>query len=348
MALFGLFGNFTKPGPGVNKDEPPKPGPIRFFEIYFRKFTKLCQANLIFFLPVAAAGALMVLLYLSPTHVILSVGTAENPMEVDMWTRYVVPLPLILVSPFAAGLTYITRNFVREEHAFIWSDFWDAVKGNWKYFLLNGLIIYLAYTILSFSITYYGNRAAVDGLYYVPFWVCVLIAVLFLFAQFYLPVMFITFDLKFKDVYKNAMIFILAGFWRNLVIVAVAAALAVIVLLVPLINLVVFLMMVIVLLVIFAFFSYLVNFMVYPVIDRYMIKPYERQQAIARGEILPDEPEKELTTAEKREAAFYAPPESVMDNDEDAESAEDKYVFINGKLVKKSELKPQERDELGE
>ena len=30
------------------------------------------------------------------------------------------------------GLSYVTRNWARDEHAFPWGDFKDAVKDNWK------------------------------------------------------------------------------------------------------------------------------------------------------------------------------------------------------------------------
>ena len=62
MAFLGIFGNYDKPGPGVNKDEPQKAAPVRFFEIFLRKFTKLVQLNLIFAIPATVAVALMVLI----------------------------------------------------------------------------------------------------------------------------------------------------------------------------------------------------------------------------------------------------------------------------------------------
>ena len=45
MGLFNFWGNYDKPGPGVSKDELPKAAPIRFFEIFGRKFTKLLPSN---------------------------------------------------------------------------------------------------------------------------------------------------------------------------------------------------------------------------------------------------------------------------------------------------------------
>ena len=43
---------------------------------------------------------------------------------------------IAITGPFTAGLSYVTRNWARDEHAFIWSDFRDAVKANWKIPLL--------------------------------------------------------------------------------------------------------------------------------------------------------------------------------------------------------------------
>lgn len=326
MAFLGLFGNYDKPGPGVSKDEPPKAAPVRFFEILLRKFSKLVQVNLIFILPTIVALVLMVVLYLCPTHFIVQIA---GRTQIDGWTTFVVPLPLVLLTPFTAGMTIVTRNFAREEHAFVWSDFWDAVKANWKYFLLNGLVCYAVFTILGFSIIYYYNMAAAEWLYYIPLWLCVVVAVVFLFAQYYLPVMFVTFDLKFTHAYKNALIFTVAGFGRNILLTAILIALLVIALNVPLLNITLLVYALLLIFFIFSFVSFLVNFTVYPIIDRYLIQPYKRMQE-GQG----DEP------AEPAEEEFPGLFAQTPEEEED----EDKYVYVNGKLVKRSELKKGEQD----
>ena len=157
MAFLGIFGNYNKPGPGVNKDDPPKAAPVRFFEILLRKFGPMVQLNLIFLIPFAVILALMVLIYLAPTHFMLQLPVGDSYIQLDAWAMYAMPFPLVLLSPFTAGLTFVTRNYAREEHAFVWSDFWENVKGNWKYFLLNGFIVYVVYVVLSFSAIYYYN-----------------------------------------------------------------------------------------------------------------------------------------------------------------------------------------------
>ena len=322
LGLFNFFSSYNKPGPGVEKDEPPKSAPIRFFEIYFRKFGKLLQANLIFVLPTIAVALLMGILYFLVPHLLFKLS--PNTEAIDLTINYLVPLPLILLFPFMAGLTLITRNFSREEHAFIWSDFWDAVKANWKYFLINGFIVYIVYFLMSFSMRYYFGRAAEEAIFYVPFAFCAILTLIFLIAQYYIPVMFITFDLKFGQVYKNALIFVLAGFGRNLIVTAVLIVLA---LLIPFptspISMTIFLILTLFWL--FSFVSYLVNFAVYPVIDRYMIQPYQRK---VRAE------EKKSST-EKLSVPFTAA---------SLPKQESEYVYRNGRLIKRSELTEDEED----
>ena len=54
-------------------------------------------------------------------------------LKQDMLKMLAILIPCIaLTGPFTAGMSYVTRNWARDEHAFIWSDFRDAVKENWK------------------------------------------------------------------------------------------------------------------------------------------------------------------------------------------------------------------------
>ena len=113
--FFGLF-DYSKPGPGVKKNGPKKKGFVVFFEIYFRKFWKLILANLLFVL---------------------------------------VSLPLVTVGLGNAGLTYITRNFAREKHAFIAGDFFDTIKKNWKQALPVGIINLILTAVVVFDVLFF-------------------------------------------------------------------------------------------------------------------------------------------------------------------------------------------------
>ena len=93
MAFLGIFGNYDKPGPGVNKDDPPKAAPVRFFEILLRKFGKLVQLNLIFLIPTIVALVLMAVIFLFPTHYVLQLPSGDGVVQIDAWVLYAVPLP---------------------------------------------------------------------------------------------------------------------------------------------------------------------------------------------------------------------------------------------------------------
>lgn len=283
------------------KEDGEKTGPKAFFRLCGRKLPQLVRLNLCFFLPALAAFICMLALFLYDSHIILRLpddtGTVQfatwppfapyppgggsgeiDGVWLDIWSGVVMFLPLIALSPFTAGLTLVTRLFIQGEHAFVWSDFWRGVKENWKYFLLNGLVCYLVYGVLFISISCYISLSRSHPIFYIPLWFCLMAALLFLFAQFYLPLMFVTFDITFGQAYKNAFAFAFAGWKRNLLLTAVSvAALLLLSTLIATVNLV--LLLPLCGLILFSFFSLLINFTVYPLLDRALIKPYEKPPA---------------------------------------------------------------------
>lgn len=265
MGLFSI--NYNKPGPGVSKDAPVKKPFFRFWEVYFRKFFDLIKVNLLFAIPTA------VILVLSFVFGVF-ISSVNANLSFLGW------LPMAFLSPFIAGLTFVCRNYAREEHAFILSDFLEAVKKNWKQFLANGFICYIFYVLMSISIPFYSSQLSSNSLLYIPFVVCCLISFLFLCAQFYIPVMIITFDLGLKQIYKNALIFSIVGLWRNLMLLAILAVFIVasvifFLMMPPLAILVLFVLAVFWM---FGFFGFLINFAVYPMLVKYIITPYEKAQ----------------------------------------------------------------------
>lgn len=257
MGLF--FGNYDRPGPGVRKDAPPQKAIPRFFSILQRKFFDLCKLNLLFCIPVAVIGALC------------------------FWLNSLFPypavdfLPVILLYPFLAGLTFVTRNYAREEHAFIFSDFKDAVKNNWASFLLDGILCYVVFLVMSISIPFYWNAGGKNILYAVGAGLCVMISLLFVFSQYYVPVMLVTFNLKFSQVLKNSFIFAILGVGRNFMLTGLLLLLVFLLYLAPVMGLTILLAILFALFLMFSYCSFLINFAVYPLIDKYMIKP--RQDA---------------------------------------------------------------------
>ncbi len=244
--MAGFFGMFdvSKPGPGVSKNEPKKKRFFLFWELYFRKFFKLIIANLLYAL---------------------------------------VSLPFVTRGLAEAGLTFVTRNYAREKHVFLPSDFFDTIKKNWKQALMTGILELVISACLIFDIVYAWDWLnAVQGFEIMPllfFAVSFFLVVVFCYARYYLYMQIITFKLSFKQVWKNSLLLAIAGFKENIIIslaLLVIYALAAVLLinffwyvLAPLVILYVLLFP--------AFRSFLIQFTIFPLIKRTIIDPYYKE-----------------------------------------------------------------------
>lgn len=201
MGLISNFFNYSKPGPGVNKDEDKKRRFFLWFELFFRKFWKMIQMNLLymlFWVPAVAAGYLL---------------ADFNPV---LSAFAFLAIGAVTIGPATAGTVYVLRCFATETPVFIWSDFWRNFKENFKQsaaaFLLNALALYACMIAYQF----YGQWLG-DGLLTVFFKALVLlVGAVICFECFHVFLVIVTVDLKMKDVLKNSFFFAVLNFGRNL------------------------------------------------------------------------------------------------------------------------------------
>jgi Predicted integral membrane protein len=203
MAGFLGFGNYEKPGPGVDKDQASKKSFFLFFELYFRKFWKLIQINMLFFVFCIPFCIPYVLAGLFTKNVVIAT---------------IFMIPIIGISVIIPGLTIILRNFAREEHAFLWGDFIDTIKKNWRQSLAVGVIDFAVYFVMITAISFYYGQLHANVWIVIPLAICIVFTTIFTFMQYYLMLMVITFDMKLKAIFKNAFIFAFAGLGRNFLI----------------------------------------------------------------------------------------------------------------------------------
>lgn len=136
-------------------------------------------------------------------------GTVElmNAMisYLTMWLIGLIPC-VAITGPSSAGAAYIMRNWARDQHAFLFSDFKDAFKANWKQALpvsvITSLVPVLAYT----AAAYYGQMAAYHAAMMIPL-IVVLSATLVwtLMLPLLYPLM-VGYELRFKNLIKNAFL----------------------------------------------------------------------------------------------------------------------------------------------
>lgn len=91
--LRSLFPDYSKAGPGIDRNAPKKTGIPLFIETLRREFTTLLKLNLIFL---------------------------------------VSCLPIITIGPAIGGMTYVTLKMVRDKPVDIYYDFKQGFKKNWK------------------------------------------------------------------------------------------------------------------------------------------------------------------------------------------------------------------------
>ena len=114
-------------------------------------------------------------------------------------------LLIAITGPFTAGVSYVTRNWARDEHAFIWSDFKDAVKENWKIPLVLSLITGILPAAVYAGFDFYGDKSGESLIWMVPLILVGMIGFIWSFSITYMYPMTVTYDLKLKDVISNSV-----------------------------------------------------------------------------------------------------------------------------------------------
>lgn len=240
--FFGLF-DYSKPGPGVFKNGPQKKRFFLFWELYARKFFRLCVANMLYIL---------------------------------------VSVPVVTGGMAEAALTYVTRNYVREKHVFLPDDFFATIKKNWKQALGMQVIDIVATAVIAIGLWFYGypvfSADSGDGsiVSTVLFAVMILVALTWRMMRYYVYLQMITFRMTLKQILKNSLKFVLIGLKENVIISVILFALYAVLglsayLFFPLSAVIVGALFV---LFIPAFRSFLIQFMIFPTIKTVIIDPY--------------------------------------------------------------------------
>lgn len=330
MAFFGLFGNYSKPGPGVNKEEEDRSPFSKFFVVYYRRLSKFMQLNLIFMIPFFIAIIAAVGIFILPVQRwMLTISVSAGTYELNTWGLYAMSIPFFLLSPFWGGVMVVARRMAKEEYSFIWSEYWKGVKENFKQFLANGIITYFVYLLSSFSLVYYNTRVYDSWLFVVPIALIITMLILFLSAQFYVSLLIVSVELTLKQIYKNSLIFSFMGLKKNLICLAAFIVPLAIVAFCLLFNwIAVMIGCVIIFLWLFSFLAYANCFICYPVIVKYIVDPMRN----------PNE-EGEKTESIMKDESFEDSLASIAKKaDEQALEEAPKYVYVNGKLIRSDEL----------
>ena len=282
MAGFLGFFDYTKPGKGVDPDEPPKHAFFLFFELFWRKFSRMILFNFLYFLVLTPVLTFIVMYLVQVLAQIAPeiVQTADGELSLGLlmpalgalylrmgnFFYVLVGISLILYGPVTCGYTYVLRNFARQEHA--WNtDFFQKTKENFKQGLILGLLDAVVLSVFFLNLLIVPGSAQSGALLLtISRYGSVIVVAIYLFMRNYTYLITVTFALNIRQILKNAWIFSVLGLWRNFLILIVNAVLILAaILLHPLAELIV------VPLLLFSLTGFLSVFTAYPVLKKYMI-----------------------------------------------------------------------------
>jgi uncharacterized membrane protein YesL len=234
-----LFRRYDQPGMGIPKAPVEKKGFFKFIDLYSRKCWKLIQLNLLYLLAL---------------------------------------IPIVTFGPATAAMTKICRNWSQERNAFIWSDFWDAFKKNFKQSFAMGLIDIICLVGFSIAIPSYSEWAKQTTWMYIPLVICLSCCIVFFMMHFYIYIMIVSTNLSLRKIVKNAFFLVSLGvknsLWTLIVWIVVGCFLyffyPITLFIAPFWP--------------FSFICFCGTFNCYPVIRKFVIQPYYD----ARGEDNPE------------------------------------------------------------
>jgi uncharacterized membrane protein YesL len=217
---------YGKSGKGdFEKDDLPRNRWQLFWEMFRIRFTSFFKLNIIalpFFLPTLVVIVLIINSLLgygailqqvqegadtvTPEMLALVDGDVENLYGLIL-SGLIWLIPAITISgPGQAGLAYVTRNWARDEHAFVFSDFKDAVKENWKQSLLFSLITSLLPAALFLGWVFYGQMAQNNWIWLIPKYFLLSVGLLWSLILCYAYPMLVTYQLPFTGVLRNSLL----------------------------------------------------------------------------------------------------------------------------------------------
>lgn len=213
----GLFSYYDKPGRGVSKDAPRKKGFFRYFEMFFRKFMKLIGLNIMYF---TCSIPMMIIYYILYTFILSGLfGTFfKTPMASSeiltfqsIITLFFTIISIIIIGsgPASAAAAFVMRNYSKEEHVWLLSDFFDKIRENFVQGILVSIIDIFVIVIGFISVIFYYNQYISSGfsiIWFIIMWVIILGLVLYAFMHCYIYQLMVTFKNNIFQLFKNALI----------------------------------------------------------------------------------------------------------------------------------------------
>ena len=163
MGLFPFGKDYSKEGPGVEKDTPRKTGIPRFFEVVGRDLTGMFLANFFTCLSALPAICLVTVGLLGRSLVVMLAGAVIGGA---------------IAGPFLAGTYDTVLRALRDEPGYWWATYRRAFRQNWKNSILPGILYTLVVTFQIYILYFCFSTAAQGGSVGTGMWVAAILNLL--------------------------------------------------------------------------------------------------------------------------------------------------------------------------
>ncbi len=228
-----MFGFNQKPKKDVQKRAVGKSRISVFFEIFFRKIWRICKLNILYMLcaiPIFIALLFVVGLLSSRITDSLTPFLEESYFDIeytkiifDIFLRCVLSILFIVffgAGPVTAGFSFVLRNFSREDHSWVASDFFQHTKTNFLQSIIVFVIDILVFCLLVISFLVYSSMNT--PLAYAKY-IVISFLILYMMMHLYIYPLMVTFSLSLKDIYKNSILLALVNMPKNMLLLIMTA-----------------------------------------------------------------------------------------------------------------------------
>ena len=267
------------------------------FTVFFTKFPQLMLAGAIFSAFFAAFMSLSIL-----------AGKLTGFDNILVWGLGLIPSAL-----FLPGLVMVIRKYAIEKSFVpVVPTFFKAVRDNLKDFIFHGFVIYIIFASSFFAILYYYSMAQSDIVFAYVLVIYVLFTAIMILMLFYLPLMAVTYELRWHNLYKNSLLMIFGKVLTNILAFVIVGVL---------VTAGIFLLVftdgagrILSIIFLTAFMPLIISYIVISMISKGM------QENMGSFVNVLAAPKNELSDEEKQTVSKA--------------NTEDDYIFINGKMIK--------------
>ena len=217
----GLFNFDFLQGPELGPDAPRRKNIFLYTEIFFRKFFKLMKSNLLYFL--VSLPIVLIVYFFAPIEYFVKNIIPANLFDAGLINSAIPQIRLLTTAlfmlffgsgPASAGYAYILRCFTRENHVWLWTEFWEKFRENIKQGLVTLIVALVCVPMMLTAIFVYFKLAQTASLpmYSVLLYILAVLFIMVILMHTFIYQIMITYDCNIRMLYKNSFLMVLAKF----------------------------------------------------------------------------------------------------------------------------------------